>query len=186
MKKFTLFIVLAIISVVLFPSVAMAQATGFVEVQTVIADGSAANQINLSLSGQLPAKNLGWFAWALTSKGWSEAYVGLAYSPADWISIQAGYGLETADDSGRFGGSIWTGKGANSVFFAYEKGGSGSWHKLVLNHRFNNWLGAGVLDQTFLGTGPRVEVMTGKIKVWAAQLWLHGKPTTTAAVSYNF
>lgn len=185
MKNFAL-VILVVLVVVLVPQVSMAQANGFVELQSVIVDGSATNQINLSLGGNLPAKNLGWFAWGVTSKGWSEAYVGLTYSPADWVSIQAGYGIETADDSGRFGATLWAGKGANSIFVAYEDGGSGSWHKLVLNHKFNTWLGAGAIDQTFLGTGPRVEVTTGKVKVWGAVLWLDGKPSSTVAVDFNF
>lgn len=186
MKKFSFLVTFALIVLVLVASPCTGQVNGFVEGQTRFNDGSATNQINLSLGGNLSAKNhLGWFVWALVSEGWAESYVGLAYSPADWIAFQAGYGIETADDSGRFGGNVWIGKGANSVFFAYEDGGSGPWHKLVLNHSFGKF-GIGVLDQSFLGTGPRVEIKTGKVKVWAAQVWLKGKPTTTAAVSYNF
>ena len=184
-KRFAAVFALVVLGALPSPT-ATAQTSGSVEGQTFVIGGRATNQINIFVTGNLPVKKLGWFAWSVTSEGWAQSYVGLTYAPVSWVKVKAGYGLETgATYHGRFGTSILVSSKTDSLFFAFERGNN-SWHKLVLNHRFNSWFGIGVMDQRGKGTGPRVEFRTGKVLAWGAVLWKDGKPATTAALSYNF
>ena len=185
MKKFMAIFALVVLVALLSPT-ATAQTSGSVEGQTFVVGGKTTNQINIFVTGNLPVKKLGWFAWSVTSEGWAQSYVGLTYAPVSWVKVKAGYGLETGTTShGRFGTSILMSSKTDSVFFAFERGNN-SWHKLVVSHRFNSWFGIGVMDQRSKGTGPRVEIKTGKVLAWGAVLWKNGKPASTAALSYNF
>ena len=105
---------------------------------------------------------LGWFSYFLVTDGWSEAYVGPTYSPNPNLQIGLGYGLEQADDPGRFGGYVWAGKGKFSATWLFEDGGTGPWHRLNLGYQIDPRWRVVLSDRSFYGKGVSVEYQLDK------------------------
>ncbi|MDD4989957.1 MAG: hypothetical protein PHW31_01450 [Candidatus Pacebacteria bacterium] len=135
------------------------QVFGFsVEIDNKIVDKSVVSRnINLFASHKIN-EHIGVTAFSLTSKGWSEVYIGPEFYLARWLTVSASIGLETAPKSWRTAISLWTGKGPVSLLAIYENGGSGYWYNISAFYQVNKWLKAGVLSKRFLGTGPQIKV----------------------------
>lgn len=128
-----------------------AQAATTLGVEKNLATGG----ISFDLFGQSEISDqFGWFGYFLvTDGGYSEAYLGPTWAPISNLEIGLGYGIEAADDPGRFGGYVWTGKGKASLLCLYEDGGSGPWHRINLGYQVTPKLYLGVSDRSFYGKG---------------------------------
>ncbi len=76
-----------------------------------------------------------------------------------------------------------------SVFGTFENGGSGPWHKVTAIYKINETVGVGMMDETLLGVGPRVEYSLKKnVTLWGALLHDRdtGKTASTLAVNFSF
>lgn len=114
------------------------------------------------LEGQTSTKDVGYFAYALESKCWNEAYAGFTYSPTTWSQIALGYGQEQMPDPTRFGGWIWLGKGKVSCLYLFEDGGSGPWHKTVIQYQATPVVSLGVVSLMNQKLAPMAEIKLNK------------------------
>jgi hypothetical protein len=155
-----------------------AQTTGYVEVEGLfksIPKGKTQdnyNQTGLLLSVYLSkidsGSTLGWYAWSLTNKdGWAETYAGLTFSPASWISLSAGAGLENAKKPWRVNINGYLSYKKISLSSVLEHGGSGFWysHELTLNikNKFSEGQG-GLIARRFYGIGGMVRMVIPYVK----------------------
>lgn len=101
-----------------------------------------------SLTGRLGA-----FGCLVVSDDWSEAYVGPTYSFTPNFGIELGAGVESDQESVRWGGDIWACQGKTSVVYLFEAGGSGPWHKLKVLYSVTPRLTAGVVEKSGAGFG---------------------------------
>lgn len=124
------------------------------------------------------------FGYACMTKGWSEAYVGKTFSPAPWVEIAAGIGLEDAKNPVRLGGWVWLGEGRCSFIHLFEDGGSGEWHKTVVAYKVSNDLKVGVIDRAFYGQGVTAEYKLGNGSKISGAYYEGGK--ATVALSHTF
>lgn len=156
---------------VLLFAVATVQAQNWVEERTFFSQGQATPRLDGSFSRSFN-KKFGALAWFQVQNGYSEAYVGPTVSPASWLQLGVGAGLEQAQHPGRIGGFIWAGKGELSAILIAEDGGSGKWYKAEANYAVNKIVGVGLITERFKGSGPRVEFVLPRtgFKLWFAPL----------------
>jgi hypothetical protein len=143
--------------------------TGFAELQTTTTSTGTVPQFALSLERPV-TKKVGVFFYGLKTKGYSEAYAGLTYSPKPWIELAAGLGAEGPRHV-RAGGYVWTrltrdGKLTN--LFIPECKGSGFWYKNTTNFAVTKNVKVGVREQRFKGAGPEAEydIPHTPLRVW--------------------
>ena len=96
---------------------------------------------------------LGMFAYTTVSEGWSEAYAGPTFSPNANFQVGLGLGVESGQDSARWGGFAWAGHGKASATYLFEGGGSGPWHKLKAGYQVTSRANVQVLEKTSCGLG---------------------------------
>lgn len=101
--------------------------------------------------------NLTYFA--LVEETWSEALVGVAYSPKKWLELGLSTGIEHNPAILRFGGSIWIGKGKTSFLTLLEqgKGKDNYWYKISLTRNLSETVSLGAMAWRFHGLGPIVK-----------------------------
>lgn len=157
--------------------------SGFAELQTTADADTATPQLNVYLRGPLKGK-LGWTAWTLTSKEWSEGLVGLAFAPASWIELQGLVGVETDENPLRAGGNLWLGKGRMSLLVLQEYGGSGYWYRTLGTFEVKKGTLIGINSARFLGTGPYIEQKFGKVSVWGTYAVDKKKGAVTGRFSF--
>ena len=119
-------------------------------------NGNAEPDINLYGEKKISEKvNMTYFA--LVEEKWSEALIGLSYSPVKCMSLGLSTGIEHNPAIYRFAGSIWVGKGKNSLLILGEKGkGSDNyWYKSFLSRKLSESLTAGIMAWRFHGIGPK-------------------------------
>jgi hypothetical protein len=129
---------------------------GYVESENVITSAAATPQLNTLAYGPVAGK-IGWQFWGITSRAWSEGYVGPTYTPKPWVTIAAAVGAETG--GARFG---WGASGKKGKLFycsLHEWGnGSGYWYKNFTTYDLNSRVSAGIWNERGKGTGPTVNV----------------------------
>lgn len=103
---------------------------------------------NRNLTGRLGA-----FGYLSVSDKWSEAYVGPTYSFTPNCGIELGAGVESDQESIRWGGNVWACQGKTTAVYLFEAGGSGPWHKLKLLHSVTPRFTAGVVEKRGAGWG---------------------------------
>ncbi len=112
--------------------------------------------------------NLTYFA--LVEEKWSEALVGLSYSPAKWVSVGLSTGIEHNPAIIRIGGSIWLGKGKASLLMLGEKGDGQDnyFYKTVLSYKASEQFTVCAMTWRFHGIGPVVRYTPKKsdLTIW--------------------
>ncbi len=156
---------IALITLVFLAAPAVAQTTGSVQIWNNLDMSTVQPQVQILTSTPITEK-VGIQTWTLTSKGWSEALVGLSFSPEKWVSVVPSLGLETDADPLRAGLDIWLGGSGYSLLFLQEYGGSGYWYRVVATHQFNQKTRVGVNGSRFFGWGPYVERQVGPAALW--------------------
>jgi hypothetical protein len=162
---------------------------GNVEFQEKVSAGEVAPQMSAYIEQPI-VSTIGWSAFLLSSEGWSEGYVGPTYSPFSWVSVGASVGIESHPKQTRFGSSIWMGHGRFSTLVCHEEGGSGLWTKVIVKATAyespSGSIVVGLHHQSFVGTGPTIEMGPKKVTGWASFLTLDGKSTTVLGLKLNF
>lgn len=149
-----------------------------------------------------PSKLVGWFEHDLTgsigffasviqeSDRYHEFYAGPTWKPAKWLMVGFGIGRESVPDESSssrraaFFDATWD---KMNVFGIIESSGGGRWHKVTATYALNERLGAGVMHETDIGLGPRIEYNIKKnIQLWGALLREHGVTTSLLAVNFSF
>lgn len=179
---------LAIALFIMFSQIVNSQVHGNIESQNLLVSGGTTTpQVNIYLRESVSqASCLSWTGWALISKGWSEAYVGLIYSPVSFAEVSLSYGLESNDDPARIGWSVWLGSCGLSSFSAFEQGGSGFWFKHILKYRYDSFA-AGIHYQRFKGYGPYIECLfLSKFVLWGSYLMGETKDNSYVGLKLTF
>lgn len=174
----------AVITMTVLISTGIAQQVGgFVEAESLVERGKLTPQLNVYVHGPLKSK-LGWSAWSLTSRPYSEAYAGLTYAPAKWVELSGSLGLETANNPLRVAGSIWMGKGCWTILSIHEYGGSGFWYKSLGTYQTTKTTAMGLYGQRFVGVGPYAEKKFGKATLWGT--YAIGDSRVLLGARFNF
>jgi hypothetical protein len=116
-------------------------------------------QAQICLDRQISSK-VGVFAYNCLTKNWREGYVGLTYSPKQFIQVAYGIGQETGGF--RQGGWIWAGKGRISAIYLAEDGASGPWNKTVVKYQATKRFALGWTEKSFAGSGIYAEYSVNK------------------------
>lgn len=139
------------------------------------------------VSGGRPARAIVWFERDVTetfgffaflwkeSDGYHEIIAGPTWKPFDGAQVGCGIGRETMRGEGsgsRRSCFAEVTLGKVNLYLAAERGGfSGPWKKMTATYALSERLGFGVMHETDLGTGPRLEWNVRKdIQVWGAIL----------------
>lgn len=159
-----------------------------------------------AVSSRLPAKAIVWYERELTeqfgffafawneSDGYREYIAGLTWKPFDGAQVGCGIGRETMSEEGSGSRRSCFAEvtfGKVNVYAAVERGGfSGRWHKVTATYALNEKFGVGVMKETDLGFGPRLEynVPGTKMQVWGVVLHDRstGENTSMLAVNFSF
>lgn len=125
------------------------------------------------------------------SDGYREFYVGPKFKLSDQLTVGVGIGREAMTDLNSVRRNFYY--DANwekfSSFGTFENGGSGRWHKVTVTYKLTEKIGAGVMGQTLLGNGPRLEYKfenKNKVTVWGAMLYSRDTGKTTSVLGVNF
>jgi len=162
---------------------------GYVEFQRLTVPGGT--QLQMSVSHDFN-ETLGFFAYGEVHRNWGQIYAGPTFSPASWLKVGTGIGLEDIDVSTplRYGGFLWAGNEKDSLLAVANFGQSGYWWRVDTNHRFSAWFGAGLLAQRDAGIGPRLQLTLPKkpITLWIAPtyFWDTGKPRFVCGLRFQF
>lgn len=168
MKKLSVLLAVAIIAL----TVTVQAQTGYVECEGLFKSmpkgqtPDTYNQTGLLMSCYLSKTDsnatIGWYAWSLTNKdNWGESYVGLTFSPASWVSLSAGAGLENAVNPWRVNANIYLSYKKISLLSVLEHGGSGFWHSSELTYNTKNKFGegqGGLVARRYYGIGALVRM----------------------------
>lgn len=153
-------------------------------------NGKNGSQINSGVSGNPGDDSFGYYVFAQAlSNGYRQIYGGPTWKPLSWFEVGVAFGRENVSDSARRNAYFSVRKGDFSAYGTFENGGSGPWHKVVLSYSVNDLIGIGVMDQAFLGRGPRVEYKIKEgVSLWGAVLYDNITRTTnsTLAVTLRF
>lgn len=120
------------------------------------------------------------------SDGYRQAYAGPKWKPLSWLEVGVGIGKENIQSSVRrnfFFDANWE---KVNVFGTFENGGSGPWHKVTVTYKLTEKVSAGVMYQTDLGFGPRLEYTVKKdVQLLGAVLHDHATGNTTPTIAIN-
>ncbi len=148
------------------------------------------NEISPSITAYMTStkKGDGVFAWFFVNEYWAEGYAGIIQQLLPWLQVSFGFGLEQAEDPWRVGGSIWAGSNKWSALLLLEEGGSGFWHRAILNHRLNRVINLGFMSEQLLGIGPRIEInVPGRpYSIWSSLLQKEEKSSVYLTVKFSF
>jgi hypothetical protein len=148
-----------------------------------------------------PSKVIGYYERDLTdsfgfyvlteaeSDGYRQAYGGPKWKPLPWLEVGVGIGKENMPNAMRRNAFFSIDKDKLSVFGTFENSGSGRWHRVTAVYKINESVGAGMMDETLLGFGPRVEYNLKKnVTLWGALLHdrNNGNTVSTLAVNFSF
>ena len=169
MKRVVLFMIVVIMA---------ASSTGFAQMTfqvytriTAQPEGKYLVEPDINIYGQkLLTKKFGVWGFALVEKNWAEAYGGVLYSPAEWVEITLGAGIEQCSSLYRLSANVWMGGQGFSFSLLTEKGDGPDnwWYKSVLKYKVGNF-NLGIMAWRFHGIGPLVEYTPLK----RATIWLN-------------
>ena len=136
------------------------------------------------------SNSLGFFVFVgQNSYGYEQYYLGPKWKPTEWLELGIGIGRETVPDKftatrrAFFFRANWEKVGVSGRF---RNGGSGAWHKVTATYAFKRF-GAGLMDETNLGLGPRLEYNVKKnVQVWGALLRNQDTKENTSVFAINF
>lgn len=135
-----------------------------------------------AVSGKHPSKVIVWYEKDLTDRfgfyalaekesadGYTQSYVGPKFKFSDHLTLGVGIGRETMTGLSGVRRNVYydANWGKFSSFGTKETGPSGPWHKVTVTYAVNERWGVGLIDETDLGRGPRVEYnFANKTQLW--------------------
>lgn len=185
MKRVTALVLFAVFATIIAST---AQAADFwLEGQATRTNSKSGSSVLGSVDGDLNG-TFGYYVFGLVSSdGYHEIYGGPKWKPTPWLEVGVGVGQETASTPNRRNAYFLIGNDKVSVYGTFENGGSGPWHKVTATYKATDTVGVGVIDQSFLGFGPRVEYnVTKNVTAWGAILRNRDTKETTSLLAINF
>jgi hypothetical protein len=128
-----------------------------------------------------------YFLASADSTRYRHYYGGVNYKVTDSLKMGIGIGRENQPFS--IQKNIYAELSTDTVYgyATYERGGSGSWHKAHITYKVLPVLGLGIMGQTGLGNGGRLEYsLTDKVQLAVAVLTKRGDTSAHVAVSSSF
>lgn len=108
--------------------------------------------------------------FGLIRESWSQALIGLSYSPSKFITLSSGMGIEHGKHSPRYTGSILLKEKQTSLLMLGESGsGEGNYlYKINLFHQFTDQFSFGLSAWRYHGLGPHFRFLIPKLQstVW--------------------
>lgn len=94
--------------------------------------------------------------FGLVRESWSQALIGVAYSPSEILTLSASAGIEHGKRSPRYSASIFTKSTKNSLLILGELGSGESNYLYKINafHQLNNEISVGISVWRYHGIGP--------------------------------
>ncbi|PWB26401.1 hypothetical protein DCO46_06240 [Flavobacterium sp. HTF] len=132
-------------------------------------NGNIEPNINYSGAAKITDKiSLTFFG--LVEQKWSEALIGVKYSPTNTFSIGGSAGIEQGTNSPRYSASIWKLKGKTSLLVLGELGsGKDNYlYKVNLFHQYSDLFTFGLTGWRFHGVGPNFRFTVKKL---SSTLW---------------
>jgi len=124
------------------------------------------------------------------SAGYASVYAGPKFKIAEGVEMGIGIGRErNRGEASTMVRNAWVfiDQEAWSLYATVEKGNAGKWHKAIALYKLTDSVNVGLMNESFLGTGPRVEYKVAKdFQVWGAVLRSHGKATPMVAANFTF
>lgn len=158
---------LLLILLVIIPFFTQAQLESYVR---YTANGNLEPNFNYNGSRKITEK-IAFTYFGLVGQKWSEALVGLKYSPSYSFSVSASAGIEQGTNSPRYSASIWTAKGSTSLLVLGELGsGKDNYlYKINLFHQYSDLFTLGITAWRFHGIGPNFRFTIPKIPltIWS-------------------
>lgn len=191
MSKLCSTLILMLFCLVPFPSLAAEMDTGIgVWLEARAASGNKPSEI-VGYYDHSFTDSLGVYVVAATgSDRYREVYAGPMWKPLSWLQVGIGFGREIMPgmhNSARHNMFVSIDRKKFSVYATRENGGSDPWHKVIALYKMTDATSAGVMNETLLGTGPRVEYSIRKdVVVWGALLRDRDTRETTSLLAVNF
>lgn len=147
-----------------------------------------------------PSRVTGWFERELTdsiglyilaekeSGGYQQFYAGPTWKHGDVLKVGAGLGRETVRDeftADRMNAFFDLNIEKLSVSGTFENGRSGRWHRITAVYTPAKQLGFGLMKESDLGFGPRLQYNIPETKVQAWGALLHDHTGTKLALGMN-
>ncbi|MDP3957461.1 MAG: hypothetical protein Q8Q10_03105 [bacterium] len=185
--KIGLIIVAVLVAVLTFKDAPAAETNFWVEPQVIYNKEKSITRLNGGLSGDI-TDTVGYYAFGLTqSDGYRQLYGGPTWKPLSWFEVGVGMGLESVKPALRRNAYFLATGEKVSLFGTFENGGSGPFRKVVLNYQVSEQVGVGIMEETFLGRGPRVEYTLKKdAALWGALLRDRDSDTTNIVFGVTF
>jgi hypothetical protein len=103
--------------------------------------------------------------FGLVQQKWSQALIGIKYTPSDLFNLSASAGIEYGTNSPRFGASMWTGKGRISLLLLGELGsGKDNYlYKSNLFYKYTDRFTLGITTWRYHGVGPNFRFIIPKL-----------------------
>lgn len=136
-------------------------------------------------------ESVGFYAQVVKdSAGYSSLYAGPKFKLAEGVEVGIGVGREVLERSApsTIVRNVWVyiDQEAWSLYATLEKGDAGKWHKAIALYKLSDSINVGAMNESFLGTGPRVEYNVGSFQVWGAVLRSQGKNTPMVGANFSF
>lgn len=128
------------------------------------------------------------------SDGYRQAYAGPTWKPFDWLELGIGIGMEHVPDAGGESNSTRTNAFFSvnwekiSLYGSFENGASsGPWRVLTAIYHISDTVGIGMMEESSLGFGPRVEYAIMKnVTIWGGILYDRNESKTNSVLAVNF
>ncbi|ASK29327.1 hypothetical protein CEY12_04080 [Chryseobacterium sp. T16E-39] len=109
--------------------------------------------------------------FGLIREQWSQALIGISYSPTHSVSFSASAGIEHGQSSPRYSASIWLRNNKTSFLILGELGSGHEnyLYKINMFHEFSEKFSLGIMDWRYHGLGPNIRYTIPKLQ---STIWL--------------
>ena len=128
--------------------------------------------------------------FGLIREKWSQALIGLSYSPTNAVSFSASAGIEHGQQSPRYSASVWWKKNKTSFLILGELGsGNDNYlYKINMFHELTEKFSLGIMDWRYHGLGPnlRYTIPMFQSTVWIMPAYDHEQKVARTMLGYSF
>lgn len=115
--------------------------------------------------------------FGLIREQWSQALIGVTYSPNHSVSFSASAGIEHGQRSPRYSASVWLKKNKTTFLILGELGSGHEnyLYKVNVFHEFSAKISLGVMDWRYHGLGPNLRYTIPKLQstIWVMPAYDH-------------
>ncbi|MBT2619406.1 hypothetical protein [Chryseobacterium sp. ISL-6] len=139
-------------------------------------DGTVNPVINYNGSKRISDK-VDLIFFGLIREQWSQALVGLSYSPTSSVRFSATAGIEHGQSSPRYSASVWLKKNKTTFLILGELGNGHEnyLYKINIFHEFSEKFSLGIMDWRYHGLGPNLRYTIPKLQstIWIMPAYDH-------------